>query len=158
MDMYEFLHNPATLWCVMSLVIFALTFVVKIPYKKFITSKITNETKRKIANKAIVIFTLALGIFLNFAYCYWCEIAFTFVEFGDGLKYGLSAIALYSALELKTSGAIENPFNNEDCKEVIDEVEKLVNNSQKNKTKKKDNKEKTAHEKFMDLVGQDNEN
>lgn len=144
----------------MAIIIFAITFLFKYPYKKFITDKITDEKKRKIANKAIVLFTLALGIALEFVWCFWQGMTFTIVEFGDGLKHALSAIALYSALEIKTKGAIENPFDNEESQEVIEEVTSIVTSDkkQKTKTKKKDNREKTAHEKFMDLVGQDNEN
>ena len=158
--MYELLTNEAFVWCVMPIIIFALTFLFKFPYKKFLTSRIKDEKKRKLANKLIVLFTLGLGIALNYFYCLWQGCAFSIVEFGDGLKYGLTAIALYSALEIKTNGAIENPFNNEDSQEVIEEVTTLVNKETKKekKTKKKDNKEKTAHEKFMDLVGHDNEN
>ena len=144
----------------MAIIIFAITFLFKYPYKKFVTDNITDEKKRKLANKAIVLFTLALGIGLEFVWCFWQGISFTIVEFGDGLKHALSAIALYSALEIKTNGAIENPFDNDESQEVIQEVTSIVTSekNQKNKTKKKDNKEKTAHEKFMDLVGQENEN
>ena len=154
---YELLSNEAIRWAVMAILIFAITFLFKYPYKKLLTDRIKDEKKRKLANKAIVLFTLALGIGLEFAWCYWQGYTFTVMEFGDGLRHGLSAIALYSALELKTEGAIENPFGNEASQEVIQEATSLIENTQiksKTKTTKKDNKEKTAHEKFMDLVGQ----
>lgn len=155
---YELLCNEAIRWSVMAIIIFAITFLFKYPYKKW-TSTFKDEKKRKIANKAIVLFTLGLGILLEFAWCYWKGCAFDLVEFGLGLRNGLSAIALYSALEFKTDGAIENPFDNEDSQEVIDKATAFVNETKnEKKTKKKDNKEKTAHEKFMDLVGHDNEN
>ena len=158
--MYELLFTEGTRWTVMAILIFAITFIFKYPYKKFVTDKIKVEKRRKLANKAIVIFTLALGIVLEIC---WCQIRgweFTMVEFGYGLRQALTAIALYSALELKTDGAIENPFDNEDSREVIEGVSAFVTNEIKidRKTKKKDNKEKTAHEKYMDLVGHGNEN
>lgn len=157
--MYEFLANEGVRWIAMALLIFGITFAVKIPYKKFITDKITNEKKRKLANKAIVVFTLALGIALEFGWCYIRNYEFTLVEFGYGLKQALTAIAIYSALELKTDGAIENPFDNADCQEVIEDATELANQIKTDKkSKKKDNKEKTAHERLVDLVGQINEN
>lgn len=156
---YELLTNEATKWCAMAIVIFALTFAFKIPYKKLLTSHIKDEKKRKIANKGIVLFTLALGVALEFVWCSWQGITFTVMELGDGIKYALSAIALYSAIEIKTDGAIENPFNNEECQEIIDEVTEYVNkNKEKRKSKNKNQKEQTAEEKFLDLVGQNNEN
>jgi hypothetical protein len=158
---YELLSNEATRWSVMAILIFAVTFLFKYPYKRFLTDRIKNEKKRKLANKAIVLFTIALGIGLNFAYCAWIDFPFDVVELGNGIRNGLSAIALYSALEIRTKGAIENPFGNEDSQEVIEEVTALVtekNAEKKTKKNKKDTTEKTAHEKFMDLVGQNNEN
>jgi hypothetical protein len=157
---YELLSNEAIRWSVMAILIFAITFLFKYPYKKFLTDRIKDEKRRKLANKAIVIFTIGLGVCLEFCWCLWQDVAFTIIEFGEGIKYALSAIALYSALEIKTEGAIENPFNNEDCQEIIQEATALVTETTNKKTKKtkKDNTEKTAHEKFMDLVGQNNEN
>lgn len=157
--MYEFLANEAVRWSAMALLIFGITLAVKIPYKKFITDKIKNEKKRKLANKAIVIFTLVLGIALEFGWCYIRNYEFTLVEFGYGLKQAVTAIAIYSALELKTNGAIDNPFDNEECEEIVEDATAIVNQINANKkSKKKDNKEKTAHERLVDLVGQINEN
>jgi hypothetical protein len=158
--MKELLTNEAFVWCVMPVIIFALTFAFKFPYKKFLTSRIKDEKKRKLANKLIVLFTLGLGIALNYFYCLWQGCAFSIIEFGDGLKYGLTAIALYSALEIKTDGAIENPFNNEDSQQVIEEITELVEKKPKEKKPKKKSKDtanETAEEKFWNLVGQDNE-
>ena len=156
----ELLNNEAYRWCVMAAVIFALTFAFKIPYKKLLTDRIKDETKRKIANKAIVIFTIGLGVFLEFVWCYWHNIAFDIMEFGYGIKHGLSAIALYSALEIRIGKKIENPFENEESQKVIADatefVDAITNKTKKDKKTKK--KQQTAEEKFWNLVGQDNAN
>lgn len=163
--LYDLLFTEGTRWCVMALLIFAITFLFKYPYKKFFTDKIKDETKRKIANKVIVLFTIVLGVVLEIIWCYIRGWDFTVVEFGYGLRQGLSAIALYSALEVKTKGKVENPFNNEDSQEVIQEitefVEKQTSKTKETKKQKENNKKKskeTAEQKFWSLVGQDNEN
>lgn len=147
---YELLCNDAIRWSVMAIIIFAITFLFKYPYKKFLTDRIKDEKKRKLANKAIVVFTLALGILLELLWCCWSGFAFTEVEFGLGLRNALSAIAIYSALELKTQGAIDNPFDNKDSQEVITNANQLV--TKISKDGKVDEKDLTAVQEFWDKV------
>ena len=136
-DFISFLTNDKVVWCCMSILIFLITLCLKIPYKK-LTSKITSEKLRQFANKAIVIFTFAISIGLNVAFSEWTKTPFSFE---DSIKYALSAIALYSALEIKG-----NPFKNAEAEELIDKAEDVVNNKGKD--------EKSATSKFLTHMGE----
>jgi hypothetical protein len=125
--MSELLRNSEFVWAVMAILIFAVTFLFKYPYKK-LTGKITNETTRKLANKAIVLFAFTLGLVFNFFYCEYFELVFTVQE---SLKYSLTAISLHSVLEIKSKGKIKSDFNTEEAKELIDSATEIA----KDKTK-----------------------
>lgn len=128
--MSELLRNDEFVWAIMSILIFALTFAIKYPYK-LLTNKIQDETKRKIANKAIVIFAFGIGIVLNYIYCRYFGTIFT-VQ--DSLRNSLTAIAIHSALEIKTNGKVDNVFNTQEGQEVVDKATEYVNGTKTEKT------------------------
>ena len=136
-DFISFLTNDKVVWCYMSFLVFLITLGLKIPYKK-LTSNITSEKLRQFANKAIVVFTFAISIGLNVTLAEWTNIPFSFE---DSIKHALSAIALYSALEIKG-----NPFKNAEAEELIDKAEDVVNN--------KGTDEESATSKFLKHMGE----
>ena len=138
--MSELLRNSEFVWAIMAIIIFLLTFAIKYPYK-LLTNKIKDETKRKISNKAIVLFAFGLGFLLNFVYCHYFGMIFTVQA---SLKYALSAIAIHSALEIKSNGKVENVFNTQEGKEVVDKATEYVNGT--NETTKSTDKKKTKSE------------
>lgn len=134
--MSELLRNNEFVWAMMSILIFALTFAIKYPYK-LLTRKIQNETTRKIANKAIVLFAFGLGFLLNFLYCHYFALEFTIQA---SLRNALSAIALHSALEIKTNGKVENVFNTQEGQEVVKQATEYVNGTSQKTVKTTDKK------------------
>ena len=145
--MGELLRNSEFVWAIMSLLIFALTFAIKYPYK-LLTNKIQNETTRKIANKAIVLFAFGLGFILNYFYCRYFGMVFT-VQ--DSLRNALSAIALHSALEIKTNGKVDNVFNTQEGQEVVDKATEYVNGISQKTVKTTDKKKSKSDSAVADF-------
>ena len=140
--------NEKVVWAMMSFIIFGIIYALKIPYKK-LTSKITNEKVRQLANKAIVILTFAVSIGLTLGYSELVDIDFSL---SHSIKYAVSAIAIYSATEIK-KGNKDIPFTTEEAKEVIDTavqavtvVETETKKAKKEKKKKKKETETTETE------------
>lgn len=146
--MSELLRNSEFVWAVMAILIFAITFAFKYPYKK-LTKKIKDEGKRKLANKAIVLFAFAISFALNFAYCHYFGVIFTIQ---DSLRNGLSAIALHSALEIKSNGKVENVFNTVEGNQITDMATDYVEKKTKTEKKGKENKPETAIDEFWKSV------
>lgn len=136
-----FTNNEKVVWAIMALAIFGIIYLLKIPYKK-LTSKITNEKGRQIANKAIVLLTFAVSIGLTLGYSYLVKVDFSIT---DSIKYAVSAIALYSATEVK-KGNTDVAFMTEEGKEVVETViqSAIAVEEKKQKTKKKKKEEETT--------------
>lgn len=144
--MSELLRNSEFVWVAMAILIFLITFLFKYPYKK-LTNKIKDEGKRKLANKAIVIFAFAISFALNFAYCHYFEMVFTIQ---DSLRNALSAIALHSALEIKSNGKVENVFNTVEGNQITDMAIEYVDKKSKTKTEKKEKEKEKKPETAID--------
>ena len=134
--MGELLRNSEFVWVAMAILIFLITLVVKYPFKK-LTSKIKDETKRKLANKAIVIFAFAIGFVLNLIYCHCFNVVFTIQA---SLKYSLTAISLHSVLEIKSGGKITNEYNTAEGQEVVEKATEYVNGTSQKTVKNTDKK------------------
>lgn len=115
------LHNTYFIWCVMAIIIFALTQLVKLPIKHF-TNKITNERARKIVNTTILLIPFALGVLFEFLWStFYLKEAFSGII---GLGYGTTAISIYGIIERFFKIKIENPYDSEEG----DVVKELVQN------------------------------
>ena len=141
------INNEKVVWATLTVIIFGIIYALKIPYKK-LTSKITNNAVRQLANKVIVLLTFAVGILVTVAYSKIVGVEFSFV---DSIKYASSAIALYSATEIK-KGNTDVAFETEEGKAVVEAVIEAVipaeqNQEEKTKKGKKEKKEKTKKEK-----------
>ena len=90
-------------WGIMSLIVFGLTFLVKLPIKA-ITKHIKDERARELVNICIMLVPLALGIFVNFLYAeFICKVAFTLT---NGFKVGCGAMTVYAGWEKLIKGKV----------------------------------------------------
>lgn len=118
------LENHSIVWCVMAVIIFAITQLIKLPIKHF-TNKIKNERKRKIANATILLIPFGLGILLDFLYTKYLDPAHTSFNIITGLGYGTAGISLYGIIERFFKVKLSNPYDTEEGKsvtELVDEV------------------------------------
>lgn len=129
--LYNLLHNSCFVGCVMALIIFGATQLIKLPIKHF-TKKIKNERKRKIVNATILLIPFALGVLLDFLYStYFTHTAFNVLI---GLSYGTAGISLYGVIERFFKVKLKNPYDTEEGKavtELVDDITKdgAVNSS-----------------------------
>lgn len=111
-------------WCVMAVIIFALTQLLKLPIKYF-TKKIKNERLRRIVNATILLIPFALGVLADFLYStYYLHSAFTVIT---GLGYGTAGISLYGVVERFFKVKTKDPYDSEEgkaVKELVGEVSK----------------------------------
>lgn len=139
----ELLKNEYFVWCVMAVIIFALTQVLKLPIKHF-TKKISNERVRRMVNATILLIPFAIGILLDFLYStYYLHGAFSIIT---GLGYGTAGISLYGAIERFFKVKTENPYETEAGKAVTELVEEI------SKDGKVDESDKHAVKDFWDKV------
>ena len=87
-QIFSFLiNNEKVVWAMLSVIIFGIIYALKIPYKK-LTSKITKESVRQLANKVIVLLTFALSIGITIAYTKIVGVEFSIA---DSIKYATTA-------------------------------------------------------------------
>jgi hypothetical protein len=115
----DILRNNAVIWIAMSIIIFIFTQLIKLPIK-WATSHFKNEKVRVIVNTLIYLIPFGVGIGLDFVYS-------TFVlniasSITNGLQYALSAMALYSTIERFLKIKVENPYDTEHGKAVVEMV------------------------------------
>lgn len=130
-------------WCVMAVIIFALTQLLKLPIKYF-TKKIKNERLRRIVNATILLIPFALGVLADFLYStYYLHSAFTVIT---GLGYGTAGISLYGAVERFFKVKTKDPYDSEEGKAVKELVGEI------SKDGKVDDKDRHAVKDFWDKV------
>jgi MFS family permease len=121
--MKELFYNQAFLTLVISVVIFGITQGAKYPYKRFLTSKITDERKRRMANAAICIMPFALGILFEFLVSHFhLHDAFTAVL---GIGYGSLSTTIYAFVERFFKVKIENPYDSYEGRAVLNLMGKV---------------------------------
>lgn len=141
----NFLHNPNIVWCIMAVIIFLVTQLLKLPIKYF-TNKIKNERKRKIVNATILLIPFGLGILLDFLYSsYYLQdpTAFNIIV---GLGYGTAGISLYSIIERTFKVKVDNPYKTEEGKAVTEFVDDIT------KDEKVDDSDSSAVQDFLDKL------
>lgn len=122
--MTAFLENEWAVGVVMAVIIFALTYVIKLPIKA-LTNKIKSERARKIVNGIILLIPFALGLTAECLYCYYFK---SLVDFRGitGLGYGTGAVSMYAFVERFFGVKIDNPYNTtEEGKAVQELVDKV---------------------------------
>lgn len=140
------LHNDYFVWCVMAVIIFGITQLLKLPIKHF-TKKIANERKRKIANATILLIPFAIGILLNFFYSiFYLKEVFETMTIIKGLGYGSAGISLYGVIERFFKVKVNNPYDTEEGKAVTELVDSVVEDG------KIDSQDKSAVQDFLDKV------
>lgn len=90
-------------WGIMSLIVFCLTFAVKIPIK-LITKNIKDDRARELVNVCIMLVPLALGVLLNYVYC--VVLVGKVFSITAGFEVGAGAMTLYAAWEKITKGKV----------------------------------------------------
>ena len=142
--METLLHNEAFVLGAMGLVIFGITQLLKLPIK-FFTSKIQNERGRRIVNATILLIPFACGILGDYLYAtYYLHTAYDIVT---GLSYGLSAISLYGFVERFFKVKVDNPYETNEGKAVLQLVDNVT------KDGKVDNNDKSAVQSFLEKMG-----
>lgn len=137
------LDNVYFVSCAMSVLIFGLTQVLKLPIKYF-TKKITNERVRRMVNATILLIPFALGIALEAIYAtFYLQQAMSII---NGLGYGTAGISLYGAVERFFKVKTNNPYDTEVGKAVTELIADISEDG------KVDEADKTAVEAFWDKV------
>lgn len=147
------LENDYFVGCAMAIIVFALTFLLKLPIKA-ITKKIKNERVRKAVNSVILIIPFLLGLLAEFLFgYYYLHVPFTGMS---GLSYGTGGISMYAVVERffkKNAGIqLDNPFNGEDG----EAVKKLVEDIQQDG--KIDAKDASAVDEFYKTISKYRDN
>lgn len=128
---FSMLKNEAVMWAVFSVIIFALTQLLKMPIKHF--TKLLDEKRRKRVNLTIYIIPFGLGLF--FAWIYYnilptipgLEMLFNSDFWFLGLKMGSSSIAIYGIIDQCFGIKVKNPYTTTaDGRRVVDAVNDIM--------------------------------
>lgn len=153
----QLLSNEYYFGVAMAVIIFGLTFLLKLPIKALTKKFSKSERNRKLQNIVIILIPFLLGLIAQVLYCFlYLHIAFTVFEAFKGLGYGSAAIAMYAPFAQRvknTTGIdIENPFNTEEGKAVQELVEKVQDDGKINKS------DLSAVDEFWQAIQQDKNN
>lgn len=120
--MQELFHNEWFVIGMASIVIFAITQLLKYPIK-WGTKHFKNEQTRKMVNATILLIPFAFGVLIEFLYCkYISGDVFTVY---NGLGYGASAISVYGLVERFFKVKIANPYDSKEGEQVIELVDNV---------------------------------
>lgn len=119
----EFLYNKdITIW-IMAVIVFAITFLLKLPIK-VLSKKAKNEQCRKAINSVILIIPFAVGMLVEWLYdTFIIKGVFDYVT---GFLVGGQSIALYGVVERFFGVKVENPYETEEGKKVLEQVEEIT--------------------------------
>lgn len=119
----EFLYNKdITIW-IMAVIVFAITFLLKLPIKA-LSKKAKNEQCRKAINSVILIIPFAIGMLVEWLYdTFIMKGVFDYVT---GFLIGGQSIALYGVVERFFGVKVENPYETEEGKKVLEQVEEIT--------------------------------
>lgn len=119
----EFLYNKdITIW-IMAVIVFAITFLLKLPIKA-LSKKAKNEQCRKAINSVILIIPFAVGMLVEWLYdTFIMKGVFDYVT---GFLVGGQSIALYGVVERFFGVKVENPYETEEGKKVLEKVEEIT--------------------------------
>ncbi len=139
-------ENQVSVYCIMAVLIFALTQGLKWAFVKPFTNKIKNKKVRKAVNTTIYFIPYALGIGFEFVY----SVMIMHGEFNAvmGIIHGTSGIACYGVFErfysfiTGKSSNIENPYETTETGRAVQELMKSV--SEDGKFDEKDHPAVTA--------------
>ena len=122
--MKELLYNEYVVWCIMAIIVFAMTQICKLPIKYF-TKRIKNERKRKIANATILLIPFILGVLLEFLYStYVLKSTFSVIS---GLAYGTAGISFYGVVERFFKIKTVNPYETQEGQAVTGLIKDVTN-------------------------------
>lgn len=139
----QLLADQAFVWGSMAIIVLLLTQVLKCLIVKPFTKLIKNEAVRERVDCIIVLIPLAIGIVLDFFYStYFLQTAPNMIE---GIKYGATAIAIYSPFA-KFFGA-KNVYESAKGKKALEFVEGIVSDG------KIDAKDGEKVKEFLEMVG-----
>lgn len=123
MDFNALLNNEWFMWCAMAVIVFLVTQLLKMPIKHF-TAKISNERARKMVNATILLIPFALGVAFDILYStYVIHSAYSII---NGLGYGTAGISLYGVVERFFKVKVQNPYDSEEGKAVLELVEDVA--------------------------------
>ena len=119
----EFLYNKdITIW-IMAVIVFAITFLLKLPIKA-LSKKAKNEQCRKAIYSVILIIPFAIGMLVEWLYdTFIMKGVFDYVT---GFLVGGQSIALYGVVERFFGVKVENPYETEEGKKVLEQVEEIT--------------------------------
>lgn len=140
----QLLDNSYFVWCAMAVVIFGLTQLIKLPYKK-LTSLIKNERLRRIANIVILLIPFALGVLAEWLFnTYYLHTEFTVVT---GLTWGMTSTTGYAFVERFFGVKVKNPYDSADGQAVLEFVDEVKADG------KVDSNDKDAVKDFYNKIG-----
>lgn len=144
----QLLANSYFIGGVMSVVIFAVTQLIKMPIKAITKKYSKTEENRNIANIIILFIPFALGLIFEFLYyTYYLHTTFTGLR---GLSLGTSAVAIYRVVKpilARFKVKVENPYTEtEEGKAVTELVEEISEDG------KIDSEDIDAVQKFLDKI------
>ena len=127
----EALQNFNIAVWIMAFIVFALTYLVKLPFKHFVTDKIQNEQTRKNINSLILLLPFIFGLLAQFIYSqYICHVAFNLEDFFvRGFIIGGQSIMMYGIIERFFKVKIENPYESGQGKEIADDIKDMVSDN-----------------------------
>lgn len=119
----EFLYNKdITVW-IMAVIVFAITFLLKLPIKA-LSKKAKNEQCRKAINSVILVIPFAIGMLVEWLYdTFIIKGVFDYVT---GFLVGGQSIALYGVVERFFGVKVENPYETEEGKKVLEQIEEIT--------------------------------
>lgn len=136
-------NNQYVVFCIMAVLVFALTQVLKLPIK-FFTKKIKNEKVRTRVNATILLIPFALGLAFEFVYShYYLHTVFSIVK---GLSYGTAGVSLYEVFKRAFNIKSKNPYESKEGEAVLGLVTAIAQDG------KVDKKDKSAVKEYLDKV------
>lgn len=119
----EFLYNKdITVW-IMAVIVFAITFLLKLPIKA-LSKKAKNEQRRTAINSVILVIPFAIGMLVEWLYdTFIIKGVFDYVT---GFLVGGQSIALYGVVERFFGVKVKNPYETEEGKKVLEQIEEIT--------------------------------
>lgn len=138
------LANSYFVWGAMAVIIFGLTQLIKLPYKK-LTNLIKNERGRRIANIFILLVPFALGILAEWLFnTFYLHTELTIIT---GLTWGMTSISGYAFVERFFGVKVKNPYDSDEGQAVLELVDEVKADG------KVDSNDKNAVKDFYKKIG-----
>lgn len=113
----KILENDKVVWFAMAFIVFLMTQIAKLPIKAITKRFVKDSNIKARINAIIMLIPIALGIFAQWCYCYYIDVAFHVIE---GANIGGVAIVIYSLFEKMIKG--DNSQLTKDTKRLFNDI------------------------------------